>query len=362
MAPNFKTRESLPPGSLGYAGRRARCADGPPNDKDIRLAFRPKLLFKMGSLFYRYGACFAISGISILLYCIYDAVISIFKMMSMWVCTGYALTFFTVAYMKDGELSVWFQRLSIWQTLLNSVLDGFGVDAEMRLDDKKQYIFGSFPHGATTTQHLLTMTDSCGFFEKVYAGPKRDLAATVLFLLPGLRELISLLGNVDASSKTAHHNLKKGRSLQIFVGGEKEQLMTKPGEHKIFLKSRKGFIKLALQYGCDLVPTYAFGENELYRISDFGLPFRQFLQEKFQVAFCLSFGSPRWWNWLAPLKGSKLYIAVGKPITVDKKAKHEITTEDIESLHDTFCKEIQRLFESKKGKYGVAADVKLRIV
>ena len=30
--------------------------------------------------------------------------------------------------------------------------------------------------------------------------------------------------------------------------------MTKPGSHKIYLLSRKGFVKLALQYGCDLVP------------------------------------------------------------------------------------------------------------
>jgi hypothetical protein len=38
------------------------------------------------------------------------------------------------------------------------------------------------------------------------------------------------------------------------VGGEKEQLMTVTGQHKIFLNSRKGFIKLALQYGVDLIP------------------------------------------------------------------------------------------------------------
>lgn len=30
--------------------------------------------------------------------------------------------------------------------------------------------------------------------------------------------------------------------------------MTKPGSHKIYLANRKGFVKLALQYGCDLVP------------------------------------------------------------------------------------------------------------
>jgi Diacylglycerol acyltransferase len=59
---------------------------------------------------------------------------------------------------------------------------------------------------------------------------------------------------VDASSKTAHYNLRKGRSILIFVGGEKEQLLTTPGEHTIYLSGRKGFIKLALEYGTPLVP------------------------------------------------------------------------------------------------------------
>ncbi len=59
---------------------------------------------------------------------------------------------------------------------------------------------------------------------------------------------------MDASAKTASYNLKKDRSLLIFIGGEKEQLMSENGKHKIYLKHRKGFVKLALQYGADLVP------------------------------------------------------------------------------------------------------------
>ena len=62
------------------------------------------------------------------------------------------------------------------------------------------------------------------------------------------------LGNVDASSHTANYNLKRKTSLMIFVGGEKEQLLTKPRENKIYVKSRKGFIRLALKYGAHLVP------------------------------------------------------------------------------------------------------------
>lgn len=62
------------------------------------------------------------------------------------------------------------------------------------------------------------------------------------------------LGCVDASSATAKYNLDRNRSLLIYIGGEKEQLMTEKGKEKIFVKSRKGFIKLALQYGAHLVP------------------------------------------------------------------------------------------------------------
>jgi hypothetical protein len=68
------------------------------------------------------------------------------------------------------------------------------------------------------------------------------------------QQILLWLGCVDASSKTAHHNLRKGRSILIFVGGEKEQLLTTPGEHAIYLSGRKGFVKLALEYGTPLVP------------------------------------------------------------------------------------------------------------
>lgn len=62
------------------------------------------------------------------------------------------------------------------------------------------------------------------------------------------------LGCVDAGAKTAHYNLKKNHSIFIYIGGEKEQLMTAHGEQKIYVKNRKGFVKLALQYGAHLVP------------------------------------------------------------------------------------------------------------
>lgn len=34
-------------------------------------------------------------------------------------------------------------------------------------------------------------------------------------------QILMYLGNVDASASTAKYNLKRGRSLLIFIGGEK---------------------------------------------------------------------------------------------------------------------------------------------
>lgn len=43
---------------------------------------------------------------------------------------------------------------------------------------------------------------------------------------------------------------------------------------------------------------------------------------------------------------------MGAPIVVKKKNIDEITSADVEALHDKFVIEMVRLFERTKGKYG----------
>ena len=204
-----------------------------------------------------------------------------------------------------------------------------------------------FPHGACSINHFLTMTDNCGALSNVYTGERRDLVASVLFLFPFLREMLLFLGCVDASSKTAKFNLQRGYSLFIYVGGEKEQLMTQVGMHRLYLRSRKGFIKLALTSGADLVPMYAFGENDCYAISTAFREFRMWLQEKFQLGIPLFYGR---WGTLIPFP-VKIAVEIGKPISVTKVNEEDVTPEMVDGLHAKFMEEITRLFERTKGKY-----------
>eukprot|EP01034_Spumella_vulgaris_P028604 gene28604-35489_t len=191
------------------------------------------------------------------------------------------------------------------------------------------------------------MTDCCGMLSKHYTGVRRDLAASVLHVIPFLKELLLYTGCVDAGAKTAAYNLKKGRSLLIFIGGEKEQLMSENGKHKIYLRHRKGFVKLALQHGAHLVPMYAFGENDVFTVSQLFMKSRLWLQHTLQIGLPLIYGR---YGTFIPHKVD-LHMEIGKPIPVTKVNKEDITPEMVDALHAQFLAEMTRLFDRTKGKH-----------
>ena len=54
----------------------------------------------------------------------------------------------------------------------------------------------------------------------------------------------------------------------LIVGGALEALEGHRKEIRLVLNRRKGFIKLALRFGVDLVPTFSFGEQFIYEQAD----------------------------------------------------------------------------------------------
>jgi len=286
----------------------------------------------------------------------------------MW---GYLFTYAVSSHKRDGDKSSWFQKLSLWRSWLKSKFRDISIRAESPLDQNKQYIFTAFPHGAVSANHMLSMTDAAGFLSNIHRGDRRDLAASILFYLPLVREILLLLGNVDASAATAKRQLEHKRSLLIFVGGEKEQLMTKHNDHKIFAATRMGFIKLALTYGVEVVPLYTYGENECYYVTDFAMSFRQWLQRNFSLGISLFWGTG--FLWMNPLDVA-LEMEVGKAITLPKKFQNNNhngaksasnvipSKEDIEDYHKIYISEMIRLFERTKVRHGVDKDVHLKIL
>ena len=278
---------------------------------------------------------------------------------------AYTFTYAVSPHKKDGDRWPWFQKLAFWRKIIKDT----AVHAETPLDHDKQYIFAAFPHGAISANHIMTMTDCCGFLSDVHGGDRRDLAASILFYLPIAREILLWLGNVDAGKSTAKHQLQRGRSLLVFVGGEKEQLMTQPNSHKVYAKTRMGFVKLALEYGVPLVPMYCYGENEAYHVSGAFMRLRQWLQSNLSIGISLFWG--RGFLWMKPLDVHlDMELATPVPVpskfagnsTADKGKRVLPSEEELAQYHKLFLQALSGMFEKTKGKYGVAKEVHLDIL
>ena len=71
------------------------------------------------------------------------------------------------------------------------------------------------------------------------------------------------LGAIDAGRKSLEDAIDRKDSIFLWPGGSKEIFLTdcEEKETKLYVKQRKGFVKLALRKGTPIVPVVVFGEQ-----------------------------------------------------------------------------------------------------
>jgi diacylglycerol O-acyltransferase 2, plant len=114
----------------------------------------------------------------------------------------------------------------------------------------------------------------------------------------------------------------------------------------IFMRKRKGFVKLALRTGTPLVPCYCFGNTKLFSCwYDAGGRMRALSRKA-------GFGVlPLWGRFGLPIvQRYPLTAITGRPIEVPVEA--EPTQESIDKYHAQFLEELQGLFDRHKAAYG----------
>lgn len=261
------------------------------------------------------------------------------------------------------------QKWGIWRPIADLIWGQHSVvcspQTEKQLADVKQAIVACHPHGVVSFCHAQLFLDCSGYqtrFPNFSGEQRRDLGASVVFLIPFFRDILLWSGCVDAGKATARRILRSGRSLFVYPGGEKEQLLTEEGKHRCYVRTRKGFCRLAVEFGVPVVPHYAFGETAVFGVSQFLFGLRMFLCDKLHVALPLAFGR---WGIPFPLGLPKrppagMHLCVGAALhparAIDPKAEKEEFEKAVDELHARYLEALVKLFDENKAACAGSSD------
>merc|ERR1711872_316304 len=135
-----------------------------------------------------------------------------------------------------------------------------------------------------------------------------------------------------------------------------EALLSEAKTTKLILNDRKGFIKVAISTGADIVPTFTFGETSLFaQLNENRIPglrvFQNICKKMIGVAPCIFNGRGLLQDKIGLMpKKRKLTVVVGEPISVEmnKNPSHE----EIDKIHSKYVMQLKNLYETFNQKYG----------
>ncbi|KAG0285106.1 diacylglycerol O-acyltransferase 1 [Linnemannia gamsii] len=269
---------------------------------------------------------------------------------------------------KGGRRVQWLRNRRLWRHFAEYY--PMTLIKEGDLDPSKNYIFGYHPHGIISMGAFCTFGTEGLNFSKRFPGIKpRLMTLQTNFNIPFYRDYILAHGCASVSRQSCEYNLRSGpgNSIVIVVGGAQESLASKPGTLDLTLKKRLGFIKLALVTGGSLVPTLAFGENDLYEIFSTNRTsktyrFQQLVKKIFGFTLPMFNGRGIFQYDYGLLPRRKpVFIVIGKPIHVEKVEANP-TSEQLHELQKQYIDAVLAIWERHKDKYAAGRTQELRII
>ncbi|CAJ2513872.1 Uu.00g019910.m01.CDS01 [Anthostomella pinea] len=267
----------------------------------------------------------------------------------------------------DGSLryrSEWFRKSYLWHLFAGYFPAKLHKTHD--LPPTRKYIFGYHPHGIISHGAWAAFaTDALGFSEKFPGITNSLLTLDSNFRIPFYREYVLGMGVRSVSKESIVNILTKGgangegmgRGVTVVIGGARESLEAQPGTLRLILKERKGFIKVAVRCGADLVPVLAFGENNLYdQLRPKEHPVVHKIQMfvlkvwKFTLPFLHGRGVFNYDVGLMPYR-RPLNIVVGAPIKV--RQSNTVETEEINRLHGLYVAELEKLWDTYKDEFAL---------
>ncbi|CAE8595235.1 unnamed protein product [Polarella glacialis] len=227
---------------------------------------------------------------------------------SLWAAWG---TSFWSGAEKDGSgFRAEFQRWPLWRLVKRYFADSMqmvlsvewrSIKAEeiARKRSSPQYLVGMHPHGSFPFGGMVNGLTEIGDTTNLSVDPKglspagkpldqagaepwpredtpsvhtrwfphlrlRAAAASFCFWVPGMREIFLRCGIIDCSEPYMRRLLKQGLSVAVFPGGARESGFATPGVYRLYLRGRRGFLRLALESGVSVFACYTFGDEAIW--------------------------------------------------------------------------------------------------
>lgn len=229
----------------------------------------------------------------------------------------------------------YFEFESIFETTDDSLLEYLD---KLKKEGRGGIILAAQPHGVLSFGGICAGSAADSRFDKLVTA-----AAGAVLATPIVKHVVGVFGLIDASAKSLRSHLSKGGvegSCVLYTGGIAELFRCSDTQEQLILKKRKGFIKLALQTGADVVPLYFFGNTSV--LSVLTHPFLESISRKYQVSLTLFWGV---WGLPIPRPHKILYVR-GPPLGLPHIPTP--TDEDIDKWHAKYVSEVERIFNKYK--------------
>jgi len=215
--------------------------------------------------------------------------------------------------------------------------DEIPQDQIQQLFQKRHVLLCVQPHG------VFSFGGACAGvrWSQTWWSPERTPTAVASSVMhfPIVKHIVGAFGMCNAASSSLTKQLTK-TSVVLYIGGIAELFLSSTKDEVLFMKKRKGFIKLALRSGAEVCPVYFFGNTAVMQVA------RHPLLTRFARLTGMSL-TWFWGLWGTPIpKPLKIVGVFGRPLGLPHIENP--TNEEVDKYHNLYVNEVIRIFETYK--------------
>ena len=235
-----------------------------------------------------------------------------------------------------------------------------GISVEGEDGDGNPLLYVIVPHGVVPLGCLMGISYGELFLPGLQQTPA---AASVLFRLPVIRQIFTWLGAVPADRENLVRLLvEERRNVSILPGGIAELFLSHRRREQVYLRRRKGFVRLAIETGATIVPVYIFGHTRLFDQLATGEGWLGWLTSLSRLT--RSSITLFWGQWFLPVPyKTDITVAFGKHIVVPATpaADRREREEQCDTVHAKFIAAVEDLYHIGREAAGYGG-IELEIV